>query len=125
MTKEKALVWSQNLLTYAYSVTLILIGLDKAFQSNVLVEWSKYVGPLALSTIPLSPLLIAQVLGIAEILVGIALLTAWTRPAAYVVVGVLVLIIVNLLSLGLYDIAARDLLIAFGALSLAWMTEAR
>jgi uncharacterized membrane protein len=125
MSTHAAVERSQNLLKYAYGITLVLIGLDKVFQTNRLVDWKLYVSPLAQSIIPLSPTTIVLVLGIAEILLGIALLTAWTREAAYVMIAVLGLIILNLISLHLYDIAARDLLIALGALTLAWMSDAR
>jgi uncharacterized membrane protein len=124
-TKELALIRSQQLLKYVYGITLVLIGLDKVLQTNLLVAWTQYVSPLAERIIPLAPPTIVLMLGAAEIIVGIALLTAWTRIASYGVILVLAVIIINLLTLGLFDIAARDVLIACGALTLAWMTEAR
>lgn len=125
MTKETALLRSQYVLQYAYGITLVLIGLDKVFQTNLLAEWISYVSPLAQAVLPFEPLTIVVTLGVAEIIVGILLFTKLVRFAAYVVILVLAVIIVNLLNLGLYDIAARDFLIALGALMLTWITSAR
>lgn len=125
MTTDTAVVHSQVLLKYAYGITLVLIGLDKLLQTNFIVLWTSYVSPLAQSVLPFTPEMIVIGLGFAEVVVGVALLTRWTRIAAYIVIAVLAVIIVNLLNLGLYDIAARDLLIALGALALAWLTKAR
>ena len=59
-------------------------------------------------------------------IVGLAILTFWTRVGAYVAAVWLVAIAGNLLTTGnFYDLAVRDVEIAIGAFALARMTEAR
>lgn len=111
-------------LTYAYGAVLILIGLDKLFQTDIIANWAGYVGPLAQSIIPLTPSTFVMVLGAAEIVVGILFFTRYVRLACYIAIAVLALIIVDLLNLGLFDIAARDALIALGAFCAAMIAGA-
>lgn len=115
---------SQTLLKFAYGLTLLLIGLDKVFALNFIADWEGYVSDFALAVLPLSAGTIVFILGIAEIVVGIMMLTKWTRIAAMIAITTLGIIIINLLSMGLYDIAARDALIAIGALVLIWLSDA-
>jgi hypothetical protein len=124
MTAQRAISLSVATLTYAYGLTLILIGADKAFQLHIVTDWLQYVSPLALAVIPLSAATIVTVLGIAEIIVGLALFK-WRSTIPYVIIAVLLIIIINLLNLGMYDIAARDALIALGALVLSWLARVR
>jgi hypothetical protein len=65
------------------------------------------------------------IVGIVEIAVGIAVLTAWTRLGAYVASAWLVLVAVNLALAGYFDIAVRDVVMAIGAFTLARLTEVR
>ena len=124
MTGESTIIKSWTLLKYAYGVTLLVIGIDKVFQLNLIANWEGYVSDFALSILPVGAPTIVMVLGIAEILVAILMLTAWTRLAAIITIITLAVIVINLLMLGLYDIAARDVLIALGALVLVWLTDA-
>ena len=65
-----------------------------------------------------------HVVGIIEIIVGLAILTRWTRIGAYIASAWLLLIAVNLLtSGGFFDLAVRDVEIAIAAYVLAQMTE--
>jgi hypothetical protein len=66
-----------------------------------------------------------HLVGIVEILVGFATLTRWTRVGAYITSVWLVLIAVNLLISGFFDLAIRDVEIAIGAFVLARMTEVK
>ena len=60
------------------------------------------------------------------ILVGLAILTPWTRIGAYIASAWLLLIAVNLLtSGGFFDLAVRDVEIAIAAYVLARMTEVK
>ena len=113
------------LLSYAYGAVLVIIGLDKVFQTHIIVQWTKYVSPLAHTVIPIDPNMFVTILGVAEIVVGILFFTRWVRLAAYIAIAVLALIIVNLFDLGMYDIAARDALIALGAYALAVLAAAQ
>jgi hypothetical protein len=59
-------------------------------------------------------------------IVGLAILTKWTRVGAYVASAWLVVIAINLVSTGMFfDVAVRDIEMALGAFVLARMTEAR
>lgn len=117
--REKIVSSTRRMIAYAYGTILILIGLDKALHLDIIVNWEKYVSPLAHSVIPLTTPVFLTVLGVAEIIVGILFFTKWVRLAALIAIVVLALIIVNLLDLGygFYDIAARDFLIALGGIS--------
>jgi hypothetical protein len=59
-------------------------------------------------------------------IVGLAILTRWTRIGAYIASAWLLLIAVNLLtSGGFFDLAVRDVEIAIAAYVLARMTEVK
>lgn len=122
MDKSSTVTFVWRMLSYAYGAVLVIIGLDKVAQTHVIVEWTTYVSPLAQSVIPLDPATFVMVLGAAEIVVGILFFTQWVRVAAYIAIAVIALIIINLLNLGMYDIAARDALIALGAYAVVLLT---
>jgi hypothetical protein len=106
-----------------YGLVPFLAGLDKFF--NLLTDWPKYLSPLVASLLPISPQTLMHGVGIIEIAVGLMVLTRWTRLGAWIATVWLVLIAVNLLTLGLFDIAVRDLAMAVGAYSLARLAELR
>ena len=67
-----------------------------------------------------------RAVGVIEMIVGLAILTRWTRIGAYVAMAWLVAIAVNLVTTGMFfDLAVRDLEIAIGAFALARLTEVR
>jgi hypothetical protein len=99
-----------------------LAGLDKYF--NLLTNWTGYISPLALKILPFSGQTFMHIVGIIEMIVGLAILTKWTRLGAYVASAWLVLIAINLVSTGMFfDIAVRDVEMALAAFVLARMTE--
>lgn len=101
-----------------------LAGLDKYF--NLLAKWELYLNPLVLRVIPVSPATFMRAIGLVEMVVGLAILTRWTRLGAYVAGIWLVGIALNLLTMGAYlDVAVRDLLLALAAYTLAQLTEVR
>jgi uncharacterized membrane protein YphA (DoxX/SURF4 family) len=101
-----------------------LAGLDKFF--NLLTNWKMYLNPLALRLIPVDPSTFMRAIGLIEMIVGVAILTRWTRLGAYVATAWLVCIALNLVTMGAYlDVAVRDLLIAISAFTLARLTELR
>jgi len=101
-----------------------LAGLDKYF--NFLTNWPAYINPLALKILPFSGQTFMQIVGVVEMIVGLAILTKWTRVGAYVASAWLVLIAINLVSTGMFfDVAVRDVEMAVAALVLARMTEVR
>jgi hypothetical protein len=65
------------------------------------------------------------IVGIVELAVGLAILTAWTRLGAYVASAWLILVAINLALAGYFDIAVRDVVMAIGAFTLARLTEVR
>jgi len=105
-------------------VAPFLAGLDKFF--NLLTNWKAYLNPLALRVIPVSPETFLHAIGVVEMVVGLAILTRWTRLGSYAASLWLVCIALNLVSMGAFlDVAVRDVLLAVAAFTLARLTEAR
>jgi len=101
-----------------------LAGLDKYF--NLLTDWTMYTSPLVLKLLPFSGRTFMHIVGVIEMIVGLAILTKWTRLGSYVASAWLVAIAINLVSTGMFlDVAVRDLEIALAAFVLARMTEVR
>ncbi|MGH9199637.1 MAG: hypothetical protein ACRD2A_00180 [Vicinamibacterales bacterium] len=101
-----------------------LAGLDKYF--NILTDWSAYVSPLAEGLLPVTVPVFLGLVGVIEMLVGIAVLTKWTRVGSYVAMVWLLAISFNLILIGRFlDVAVRDVAMAIGAYTLARLTEAR
>jgi uncharacterized membrane protein YphA (DoxX/SURF4 family) len=100
-----------------------LAGLDKFF--NVLADWNTYLSPAAERILPMSGPAFMRVVGVVEMIVGLAILSRWTRLGAYVAAGWLAAVAANLVTIGMFDIAVRDLEIAIGAYALARLTEVR
>ena len=108
----------------ALGLLAFLAGLDKFF--NLLTNWEQYVSPLAQRTLPFSATTLMHLVGVIEVVVGLAILTRATRIGAYVAAAWLVCIAVALLTTGrFFDIAVRDLGLAVAAFVLAKLTEVR
>ena len=111
-------------LRIALGAAPFLAGLDKFF--NLLTNWTIYLNPLALRVVPVAPATFMRAVGVVEMIVGVAILTRFTRWGAYVAAAWLVCIALNLITMGAFlDVAVRDLLIAVAAFSLARLTEVR
>ena len=105
-------------------VVPFLAGLDKFF--NLLTNWERYLSPTAERLLPMSGLTFMHIVGVIEMIVGLAILTRWTRLGSYVAMVWLILIAVNLISTGaFFDVAVRDLVMAIAAYTLARLTEVR
>jgi uncharacterized membrane protein YphA (DoxX/SURF4 family) len=101
-----------------------LAGLDKFF--NLLTNWELYLSPVAERLLPVSGTTFMHVVGVIEMVVGLMILTRWTRIGSYIAMLWIVLISLNLISTGRYfDVAVRDLLMAIAAYTLARLTEFR
>jgi len=100
-----------------------LAGLDKFF--NLLTDWPKYLSPWMANLLPMPAQTFMYIVGVIEILAGLMVLTRWTRIGAWIVTAWLVLIAVNLATMGLFDIAVRDLAMAVGASTLARLAVLR
>jgi len=109
-------------LRMSFGLMPLLAGLDKFF--NLLVHWPKYLAPGLAGLVHTSPQHFMYLVGVIEIVAGLAmLLTPWTKVFAYVVAAWLIGIVLNLLATGFYDIAVRDLVMAVTAISLARLTD--
>ncbi len=103
---------------------VFLTGLDKYF--NILTDWGMYLSPLAERVLPISGAAFMDVVGVVEMIVGLAILTRWTRMGSYVAMVWLLAIAVNLVSTKAFlDHAIRDIEIALSAFALAKLTETR
>jgi hypothetical protein len=106
-----------------YGLVPLLAGLDKFL--NLLTDWPKYLSPTVAGLLPVSAATFMHAVGIIEIAVGLLVLTRWTRLGAWIAAAWLVLIAVNLATMGLFDIAVRDLAMSVGAYTLAKLAEMR
>ncbi|HYN18141.1 MAG TPA: hypothetical protein VEY96_08660 [Actinomycetes bacterium] len=111
-----------RLLHVGFVVAPILAGLDKFFE--VLVDWDKYLAPVATDVLPVSGHSFMLAVGVIEIAAGV-LVAFRPRIGGYVVAVWLWAIILNLLIAGDYfDIALRDFGLSLAALALARLAEA-
>jgi hypothetical protein len=114
------------LLRIGFGVAPALAGLDKIFRTNLLADWAAYISPLATAVLPISGGAFMQIVGVVELAVGVAILTAATRAGAYAAAAWLLLIALNLVSTGHYfDVAVRDVMMAVAAYTLARLAEVR
>jgi uncharacterized membrane protein YphA (DoxX/SURF4 family) len=112
----------QQVLKYTYGLVPIVAGLDKF--TNLLTNWQDYLSPFVTNLLPFSAGTFMEVVGIIEIAAGVLVLIR-PRIGAYVVMGWLALIALNLILSGHYlDVAVRDLVMAIGAFSLAKLSIA-
>lgn len=104
------------LLRVVFAVAPILFGLDKF--AGVLVDWDQYLAPWIDDLIPGSATDAMYLVGVVEIVAGLAVAIV-PRYGAPLVAAWLGGIIINLLTLsGYYDIALRDFGLLVGALAL-------
>ena len=116
-SRLNASFWSLRL---AYGLVPIVAGLDKF--TNLLTDWTQYLSPWS----PLPASVLMPIVGVIEVAAGLLVLSRFTRLAAYVVTAWLALIAVNLLTTGhFFDVAARDVVLAVGAFTLARLAEVR
>lgn len=110
-------------LRLCYGLVPIVAGADKF--TNLLTDWSKYLPDFMARISPVSPHTFMMVVGVIEIVAGLAVLTALPRLGAYVVALWLTLIAVVVILAGFYDIAVRDLVMALGAYTLGGLAAIR
>lgn len=104
------------ILRIGFAVLPIVMGLDKF--TNLLTDWEGYLAPWIADLSPFTAHQTMLIVGVIEIVAGIAVALK-PRYAAYVVALWLAGIIVNLLTYsGFYDIALRDFGLLLGALTL-------
>jgi uncharacterized membrane protein YphA (DoxX/SURF4 family) len=104
--------------------TAFVAGLDKFF--DLLTDWNQYLSPVAKRNLPMRPRNFMRLVGVIEMAVGGLILARKTRVGGFLACGWLLGIAANLVSSGeYYDIAARDVNMAVGALVMAALTEVR
>lgn len=105
------------LLRIGFTVLPIVFGIDKF--TDLLTNWDGYLAPWIADLSPFGAHSTMLVVGVIEIVAGVAVAVK-PRYAAYIVAAWLAGIIVNLLSYsGFYDIALRDFGLLLAALTLA------
>lgn len=105
------------LMRIGFTVLPIWMGVDKFV--GVLTDWPRYLAPWTVELLPFSAQTAMYVVGVIEIVAGLAVAIK-PRYAAYVVAIWLAGIIINLLTWsGFYDVALRDFGLLLAALTLA------
>jgi uncharacterized membrane protein YphA (DoxX/SURF4 family) len=110
-------------LRIAIGLMATLAGLDKFF--NLLTNWEAYVAPATQLLVPFSTTTFMAIVGVIEFVVGITVLVIRPSLGAFVTSAWLVLIAVNLVLGGHFDIAVRDLVLAVSAYALARFEQVR
>ena len=121
MTSDNKLNTSWWALRIGIGLAAFLAGLDKFF--NILTNWGMYLSSFSQNLLPVSAGTFMHCVGVIEMIVGLAILARWTRLGAYVAGAWLLLIAVNLVTAGFYDLAVRDVVMAIAAYVLAQLTE--
>jgi len=112
-----------RVLQVAIGLTATLAGIDKFF--NVLADWASYVSPMAADLLPFPVGTLIAIVGVVEIAVGAAILVAAPRAGAYVASAWLLLVALNLVLAGHFDVAVRDVVMSIAAFTLARAIEVR
>jgi hypothetical protein len=107
----------------AIGLMATLAGIDKFF--NILADWGSYVSPMAAQLLPFSTDVFMGIVGVIEFAVGITILTALPILGSYVASAWLLLVAVNLILGGNFDLAVRDVVLSIGAFTLARLMEVR
>ena len=111
-------------LKWGLGLAAFLAGADKFF--GLLADWPRYLAPVARAMLPIEPTTFMYVVGVVEMVVGLAILGPWTRAGAYVAMAWLLAIAANLVLGGTFlDVAVRDVEMAIAAFALARLSEAR
>ena len=112
------------LLKYGYSIFTIIVGIDKFF--GYLAHWPIYVSPYIVQNIPtiLTVDYFLYGVGILDIIFGLLLLSRYIKPASYTLALWLVIIGINLITIGNYfDTAMRSFVLAAGAAALGCLSK--
>jgi hypothetical protein len=107
----------------AIGLTATLAGLDKFF--NLLADWGSYVSPAVAQLLPFSVTTLMEAVGVVEFAVGLTILVIAPRIGAYVASVWLLLIAVNLVIGGHFDVAVRDVVMSIAAFTVARFLEVR
>lgn len=120
---DTQLVNRSKALQLALGATATLAGLDKFF--NLLADWPTYLSPFVANMVPISADVLMQIVGIIEIGVGFCILFAAPILGTYAASAWLLVVAVNLIIAGHFDVAVRDVVLAIAALNLVRSLELR
>ena len=123
------MAWSRTRLSGAWwalrlalGLGMLAAGVDKFF--DLLATWSMYLSPTVERLLPVPAETFLRAVGVMEVLLGILILSRWTRLGAFLTALWLVAIAVNLAIAGsFWDLALRDLLIGVSSFTLGRLTE--
>lgn len=108
---------SHLILRFGLGLVILIAGLTKLFN---LINWESYIASWFSSLLPFNLSIFIILSGIIETLIGILLIyRKTTKYASILSCFWLIGIIINLLTIGAYDIALRDLGLFAMALALA------
>lgn len=111
------------LLRTVFTVAPVIFGLDKF--TNLLTDWTMYLAPIVTDLVPLPAQTIMFVVGVVEIVAGLAVALK-PRFGSLLVAAWLLGIIINLIVLGsFYDVALRDFGLLVGALALNRLAQTK
>jgi uncharacterized membrane protein YphA (DoxX/SURF4 family) len=108
-------------LRLTYGLVPVVAGLDKFL--GLLADWDAYLSPAFAAVLPFEASTLMALVGIIEIAAGLVVLAWKPRLGAWIVAVWLLLIAVNLVLGGFYDVAVRDVVMAIGAGALARLAE--
>ena len=107
-------------LKIALGLVPCVLGIDKFL--NLLTNWTEAINP----AVPLPPEILLPCVGILEVILGIAILTRWTKLGSYVASAWLAILAVDLITAGRsFDAAFAYLTLSAVAFALARSTPAR
>jgi len=110
------------MLKVTYGGAALVLGLDKFL--DLIAFWPLFVSPIVTAIVPFSIPPLLKIVGSTEIFVGLLILTWWPRFGAYLLAAWILFVAINLASMGqYYDLIARDLVIAVGAIAFAMLTD--
>ena len=101
MTLDRHLTSAWWALRIGLGLAAFLAGLDKFF--NLLTTWTIYLNPAVTAIVPVSAVTFMRAVGVIEMVVGIAILTRWTRLGAYVAMAWLTCIALSLVAMGAFS----------------------
>lgn len=112
-----------RIMRIAVGLMATLAGLDKFF--NILADWGSYLSPAMAQLWPFSTDVLMGIVGVVEIAVGIGILTAVPVLGGYAASAWLLLVAVNLVIAGHFDVAVRDVVLSIAAFTLARLIRVR
>jgi len=111
------------LLRTVFAVAPVVFGLDKF--TNLLTDWTMYLAPVVTAVVPLPAQTVMYVVGVVEVIAGLAVALR-PRFGSLLVAAWLLGIIINLIVLGsFFDVALRDFGLLVAALALNRLSPAK